>query len=457
MHELHHPPPPSYLGMTAQEITEDVLQRHESSGRQFWVVAGVLGVLLAIGVIGFIMLLSEGFDDRNVWGYYASVFAYIFLVAQSALMVSIALRMVKAHWRRPLARISELFAVVGLFNFFVYVPLLWALPVTDGRRSIWFEFPGHSPHLWDTLALGLLVVIGLALLYFASIPDLAAVRDHSTGSRHNLYRRLALNWEGSKHQWKALQVGISILGGFYFMYLVFTHMLISVDFAMSLVPGWKDAIFPAFHAISGYQAAVAIIMVTMSILRWKGGLKGYLEVDQFWGLSKLLLALSLLWFYFWWAAFFTYWYGRQPAEQSVLKFLMFETYKVPFFLAFGLSFITPFIILMWNVIRKTIWGPTLAAAIVLVGAFFNMIRFYVPAFSVEDSTLHALDVVPAVNTPGMADILVTIGALAGAVLVYMLGTRLFPIISMWEMKEGLLLQKVRTFMKIEIKVLAKPE
>ena len=112
---------------------------------------------------------------------------------------------------------------------------------------------------------------------------------------------------------------------------------------------------------------------------------------------------------------------------------------------------------MWNVVRKTIWGPTLAGAIVLVGTFFNVIRFYVPAFSIEDSTLHALEVAPSVNTPGVADVLVVVGALAGAVLTYMIGTRLFPIISMWEMKEGLLLQRVRTFMKIQIRVLAKPE
>ena len=50
-----------------------------------------------------------------------------------------------------------------------------------------------------------------------------------------------------------------------------------------------------------------------------------------------------------------------------------------------------------------------------------------------------------------------VGGLAGAVLAFMMATRIFPIISMWEMKEGLLLQRVRTLMKIQIKVLAKPE
>ena len=31
-----------------------------------------------------------------------------------------------------------------------------------------------------------------------------------------------------------------MLGAFYFMLLIFVHMLISLDFALSLVPGWKE-------------------------------------------------------------------------------------------------------------------------------------------------------------------------------------------------------------------------
>ena len=451
MHELHHAPPPVYWGMTAQELTQDVVQRHASPGNRFWMIAGILAGLFGLGVIGFVLLLTQhGVDDRREWGYYATAFAYIFVTAQSAVLVSVALRMAKAHWRRPLARISELFAAVGVFNFLLLIPLLWVLPVTDGRRSIWFDWPGHSPHLWDTIAMGLLVVLGLAILYFASIPDRAAVGDHAGGKRSKI-------WRGTVHQWRVLNTGLAVLGGFYFMLLIVVHMLISVDFAMSLVPGWKDSIFPAFHALNGLQSGVALILVTMFILRKTTGLRKYLEVDQFWGLSKLLLAISLLWFYFWWSGFFVYWYGRTPAEQSVLKYIMFETYWVPFFLAFVMCFALPFFILMWNIVRKTTWGPALAGAVVLVGTFFNVMRYYVPAFSVEDSTLHSLEHIPAANLPSGIDVLVVIGALSGAVLTYMLATRVFPIMSMWELREGQILQRVRKLMKIDIRVLAKPE
>ncbi len=442
--------------MTSQGITDDVLTRHSSGGGKFRLVMAGAAVLFLLGIVGFFMLLGEGFEDRSAWGYYAAIFAYIFSVSQSAVLVSVALRMAKAHWRRPLSRVSEMFSAVGILAFLMMLPLLWVLPSIEGRRSLWFDAPGYSPHVWDTIAMGLLVVNGLALLYFAAVPDLATLRDNG-GRRQGLYRMLSLSWSGSRKQWKMLHAGIGTLGGFYFMFLIFVHMMISTDFSMSLIPGWKDAIYPAYHGLSGLQSGVAVVLVTMFILRRWGGLRDFIEVDQFWGLSKLLLALSLLWFYFWWASFFTYWYGRTPAEQSVLEYIMFESYRPAFFTAFLLCFPVPFLILMWNVVRKTDWGPSLAGSIVLVGTFFNMIRLYVPGYSVEDLTEHALEHVPAANLPGLTDVLVVAGALGGAVLFYMLATRIIPITNIWEMKEGLLLQRVRTLLKTEVRVLAKPE
>ena len=146
-----------------------------------------------------------------------------------------------------------------------------------------------------------------------------------------------------------------------------------------------------------------------------------------------------------------------PAEIGVLKYIMFETYSTVFFFAFTMCFVIPFLILVVNVVRKTIWGPTLAATIILIGTFFNQVRYYVAGFSIEDHTLHILKDLPDFTAPGPIDFMVIVGGISGAVLTYMLGTRLFPIISIWEIKEGLMLQRVRKFMKRDIRVLAKPE
>ncbi len=448
---------------TVDEVTSEALRQHRELTPGFKKLLLVLGAVFLVGVVAFIIKAIDSFDDRSKWGYYAATFAFLFTAAQSAPMMAIAPRLVKASWSKPMARVAEMFAVVGLFNLLLFIPLLFLLPSGRGRFTLWFVdgwhkgWPPGAPHIWVLLAMIALVVCGLALLYVSSIPDLAAVRDHSTGRRRSLYSKLARNWRGGKNQWFTLNSRIGILGAFYFMMLITVHTLISLDFSMSLVPGWKDALYPAFHALNGLQAAIAIVLVAMFLLRQFGGLKDQLGVDQFWAPAKLLLAISLLWAYFWWSSFFVFWYGRSPAEQNVLKFLMFESYRTPWVLSFILTFVVPLVFLIWNRIRKSILGPTLVGVSVLVGTFLHRVTGYVSAFSIKDVSAHVLEEVPPAVLPGALDVLVLIGAISGAALVYLLGTKLFPVVSVWQLKEFMLFRRHRQFKRTEVMVLAKPE
>ena len=113
--------------------------------------------------------------------------------------------------------------------------------------------------------------------------------------------------------------------------------------------------------------------------------------------------------------------------------------------------------LIWNPVRKSVIGPTIAGVSVLIGAYFMTIRLYVPAFGLEKVTGHSLDVVPLPIGPDISDILIIIGGLSGAALVYVLASKFIPIISVWEMKEGLLYQRVRPFLRSKYMVMGKPE
>ncbi|MDO8532984.1 MAG: hypothetical protein Q7T26_12620 [Dehalococcoidia bacterium] len=440
-----------------QGITRDLLGRLAHAGPRFWTAVAVLGVLFIIGVVGVVLRLQGGFADRARWGYFAATFAFLLTAFQGAPIVSLATRMVKGHWRRPLARASEMFAVVGVLSSVLFLVMVGLIPPVQGRRTLWFEWPVGAPYLFDTLAVVFLAICGLGLLYTAALPDIAVARDHAPGGRKGLWTTLALHWQGTPRQWHMQKVALGVLGGFYLMFFVFTHLLISVDYAMALVPGWKDNIFPAFHALVGLQSGVAITLVALGLLRWVGGYKSYIDTEQFWGLSKLLLALSMLWFYFQWATFITFWYGKLPAEQSVLTFLMFGPYAGLYGTAVLFSFVLPFLLLIWNVVRKSTVGPFLAGCVVLIGAFADRLRLYVAAFSVEDIKAHALESVPAAHLPDGADFMIMIGMVAGAILLYLLATRIIPVVSVWEVKEMLHYRVVRTFMRAKVVVLAKPE
>ena len=328
-----HPGNPALV--TAEDVTKDLLGKHAGTSNNFWRVASVFGILLILGIIGFVMRLSDGVSDTAVWGYYAAMFAFILTTAQSAPMVAIAPRIAKAHWRRPISRVAELWTVVGLFNLLLFIPMLWILPpLSDGRRSLWFYFdggdvPSYSPHIWSTLAILGLVVIGVALLWMSALPDFAMVRDHAPdGWKKRWATRLARGWIGSSAQWNMQKHRLGILGAFYFMMLIFVHFLISVDFLITLVPGWVDSLFPITHAANGLQAGVATVLLTIWALYKFGGYKDYIAFDQIWGLGKLLFALSLLWFWFWFSSFNIFWYGGtgdyrtsdvRPVQMGVLR------------------------------------------------------------------------------------------------------------------------------------------
>jgi hypothetical protein len=372
--------------------------------------------------------------------------------------------MVRSHWRKPVSRVSELFAVVGVLSALMYIPLIVLLPQAEGRRTVWFEWPG-TPFWTDLLAVIFLAVLGLALLYASALPDLAAVRDQGAGWRRRCAARLTWFWRGTPKQWHVLRAGIRVFGAMYFMFVVFVHMLLVADWVEALVPGYKDAILPAHHALSGLQSAVAISLVTLFVLAKWGGFKQYIHVDQFWAASKIMLALSLLWMYFWFSGFIIFWYGRQPVEESVLKALWFEPYRWAFVLAVVFCFAIPFSLLIWNFVRRSMAGPALAGLSILFGQLFDRIRLYVGSFSVADARpdvlgeVHAkrLDVVPATLWPDAPDYMIVAGGIGAVFFLVLLAAKFVPAMSIWELGESLLYRKKVPFLKRTITVMGKPE
>ena len=460
------------------EVVNDLVNNH-AKVTDMW-LRGVVAasILLVLGIIGFVMNLVEGVSDRAVWAYYVLMFSFILTTASAAPMVAIATRMANAHWRRPISRVAELWSAAGLFSLLLFIPMLWILPpLNDGRRSLWFydindaffsRVPIYSPHIWMSAAILALVSLGVILLWLSAMPDLALMREHSTGWRQKWAARLSRGWIGSTGQWNMLHHRMGVVGAFYFMMLVFVHFLVSTDFLMVLVPGWIDSLYPLTHAANSLQAGVATVILTMFFLRKFGGYQDYITLDQFWALSKLLFALSLLWFWFWFSSFNVFWYGKKPAEQAVLGYLMTGAYQPAFMAGFVLSFLTPMWFMMWNRVRKSFWGPAVMSVSVLVGTFFDKLRYYVPAWSVNDigivqklgqpGAAHemALDNLPKVNMPGVADVFIVLGVIGGAVLFYLLASRIIPPVNIWEQKELVLYKFHKAYHRTEVLVLGKP-
>ncbi len=437
--------------LTADEATHDLLDWLHHRGPS-WIAIGLFFLLGLVGVACVIMLILSGTEPRVKWGYTAAIMAFLFSTTQSAPVLAFATRFAKGYWAVSLRRVAEIYSVGSLVTAPLFIILLNQLPDWRGRPSIWNDWPG-APQFWDSVAIILITFAGLVLLYVSNIPDFAAARDAGMG---DMYRRLALGWTGTKRQWRVLTMGLVPFGAFYLMWLTYMHLFMVSDLAISLVPGWKSAIFPAYHEISALQAGVATTLIGLYLVRRLGHLESYIGVDPFWGASKLMLGLTLLFFYFTWSEFLPYWYGRLPEEERLIDLLMLGSYRGFFLLSFSLCFIVPFLLLIWNPIRRSVTGPTAVALIILIGNFIDRLRIYVASWSVAGPVGQHMTVAPPVHWATPLDLGVVIGAISGMIFLYLVALKIVPPISVWEFKAKLLYTVERPYVKTEVAVVAKP-
>ncbi len=454
-------------------LTADVVEKQRAPTTLFNIVLYAGALLTVLGVVGFVLrLLADGFSDHRAWGFYVAAFAFVFTLTSSAPLAACAFRFTKSHWRRPLSRVSELFSLVSIVNILLFIPAIIALPdianplgasneALDIRRTIWFRVPFGAPEGWLLAGMVGLAVGSLSILWLAARPDMAQSRAQMTGFRASLYRTLAGGWYGTKRQWEIQKAGLALLGAFYFMLLVFMQFIVVSEFAMSMIPGWKDSILPPFYTVISFQSGLAIILVTAYAMRRWGGYREIIGQAPFWAASKVLLGLTLLHTYHLFAFFITYWYGRLEIELNILNYLMFDSYLGIFWAQLFFTFFIPFPILLSNHARRLGWGAPLAGVFIIIGLMLFHIRIFAAAFASSDSEslyhFFLLAPVPRATFPDLWDIFLILGAFGIVMLVFRLGMMLLPPISVWEMKEGSMYQRVDTFIRGRYLVLGKPE
>ena len=454
-----------FVVMPPLKVQSELLAATTAGGARFKRWALIMGALTLLGVVGLAVKTILFLDDQEKWGYTASMAAFLLTIGGGAPLVAMAPVLAKANWVRPLTRIASIFSLAGVVSIVLIIPLVLVLPplVTDGvrRRSIWFESPDMTPHVMIFMALGTLLITGLGLVYTLALPDFAAMRDHSVGWRQNFGKRMARGWVGTTVQWRTLRMRIGMFGTFYFLVLIYVHFLFTSDFAMGVVPGWRDAIFPMYHAVSSIQGGIAGVILMAWAARRYLKLEQYLVIDQFWSLGRLLFAASLMWIYFFFSAFIVFWYGRTAADQSFINLLIRGPMVWAFIPGLFLSFIVPWWWLVWNRIRTSVNGPAIGAAIVLLGLLLDRMRIYVTAWSVPPERIHDRFLkkadIPGTIWPDVYEIFIIVGALAAVVLILMLATRVIPVISIWQVQESQLLTKPVKYLRTHGLLIGKPD
>jgi Ni/Fe-hydrogenase subunit HybB-like protein len=241
------------------------------------------------------------------------------------------------------------------------------------------------------------------------------------------------------------------LGALYTLLAVFVHLSIASDLAVSLVPGWHSAVVPPYHIASGFEAAVALVVLGLAATNVPG--RHVMRTC-----AKLLLAFALLWFYFVWCELLTNWYGRTPDEQSLLSLFMFGPGFGLFTVSALCNCFIPASALLWDSARGSRTVVTCIAAIVLFGNLVDRIRLFVGAWSVATQVPadHLPDQLAPIAWPGPLETLACIGifAIAGLLAIALL-SRNSPV-SEWELKAVARLTPERSVLRTRTTVVARP-
>src|SRR5437870_10053554 len=424
-----------------QKINEDLLRPLKRTSVWFFLLVAFLGSIVLMGLAAWSYQLWNGIAVAGIrwpifWAFYITNFVFWIGISHAGTLISAILRLANATWRRPVTRCAEVITVFALSigGMFPVVHLgrpwlaFWLFPYRS-EREIWPQF--RSPLMWDFFAIGTYLTGSITFLLLPIIPDWALVRDKAAGWRKRIYSMLAMGWRGTPRQWHRLESAMHIMAVAIIPVAVSVHTIVSWDFAMAPVPMWHSTIFGPYFVAGAIFSGIAGLILAMAILRKLLHLEEYLLPVHFDNLGKLLLMMSLLWFYFVFAERLTTWYGNEPSEMAVFWQTQRGGFAPLFWAMVVCNFVIPFPLLAIKGLR-TISGTVIASATIVVGMWLERFLIIVPSLSHK-----YLPYAWGTYRPTWVEITLTAGTFAAMALFYLLFAKFVPIISIWELKAGL--------------------
>jgi len=430
------------MDKTPEQINQDLLRPLYHASWRFYAAVAILSALVAAAFYAWGYQIYNGIGvsglDRPVfWGFYITDFVFWIGISHAGTLISAILRVSNATWRRPVTRCAEAITVFAL-SISAMFPLIhlgrpwlffWLIPYPS-ERGIWPQF--RSPLLWDFFAINTYLIGSVTFLMLPSLPDFALIRDRAEGWRKKVYGIVSLGWRGTPKQWHRLEMAMRIMAVAIIPVAVSVHTIVSWDFAMAPVPGWHSTIFGPYFVAGAIFSGIAALIIAMALLRKLLHLEEYLQPIHFDNLGKLLLVMSLLWFYFVFAERLTTWYGNFPSEMSVFWSTQTGSFGPLFWTMVFCNFIIPAPILAIKNLRNKIGWTVVASIPVIVGMWLERFLIIVPALSHK-----FLPYSYGSYRPSWVEITITVGTFAGMALLYLIFSRVFPIIAIWELKLGM--------------------
>jgi Ni/Fe-hydrogenase subunit HybB-like protein len=427
--------------LTYSQIDNTVIDTLQPPPRKYWMVVGLLGMGILIGASCWIYQIFTGIgvggqNHPVAWGTYLINFVFWVGIAHSGTLISAILHLFRAGWRNPIARAAEtmtVFAVLiaGLFPF-IHLGRVWMvyymLPIPN-QRTLWPNF--MSPLMFDVVAISTYLTVSSLFWYTGMLPDLAAIRDRSTGLRKKIFTIISLGWTGHHEQWRHYTRGYLFFAALATPLVISVHSVVSWDFALGVIPGWHTTIFAPYFVAGAIHSGLAMVLTLMIPLRMVFNYEKIITIDVLENVAKTIIFTGLIVGFAYATEFFIAWYSHNIVEIESFRWRATGTYSLQFMIMVVCNTIVPLLFFIKR-IRTAI--PWLFGISILVNIGMWYERFVIIIGSVaHDFIPHAW----GTYSPSGIEFGIMLGAFCLFFFLFLLFVKHLPSVSMTEMKESI--------------------
>jgi Ni/Fe-hydrogenase subunit HybB-like protein len=406
----------------------------------WWWLAFIPSVTLLITCFSLIAyLISTGVGVWGpahpvMWGWAIINFVWWIGIGHAGTLISAILFLLRQKWRTSINRAAEamtIFAVMcaGIFPV-IHIGRVWwgwwLFPLPNSNY-IWPQF--RSPLMWDVFAVSTYFTVSLLFWYMGLIPDLAVMRDRAkTRVRKFAYGLFALGWTGSNRHWSNYEKAYLILAGLSTPLVLSVHSIVSLDFAVSQLPGWHTTIFPPYFVAGAVFSGFGMVLSLLVPLRRLCRLEDIITVRHVELMCKVTLATGSIVGYAYAMEFFIAWYSGNPYERYAFINRATGPYWWGYWIMITCNVITPHLF-WWKKIRQNMLLVWVLSIFVNIGMWFER-------FEIVVTTLNR-EFLPAnwgYFRPTWVDVLTYVGTFGLFFTMFLLFMRFVPMIAISEVK-----------------------
>jgi molybdopterin-containing oxidoreductase family membrane subunit len=419
-------------------------------------------VVFALGYEWYVLIMQgqgmAGVTRPDYWGVFLVNTVFWIGISHAGTFISAILRVLKVESRRPFTRAAELMTTFGLvqagLSVFMHLGRVWLtywmFPIPN-QRTIWPDF--HSPLMWDLMAITTYLLSSTMYLVLPLIPDLAMARDRTEGGwKKTLYKILAIGFRGTEGEWKNLVTAMNIFAFAIIPVMFSVHTIVSWDFAMAMRPGWSSTVFGPYFVIGALHSGMAAVAIVLFLLRsTMKHYKYFIRPEHFGTIGMLMLLVSMAWAYFYFNDYIVPWYGGDKWDKLVQEYTEKGPLAYLWFTMLFVNIVVPWAILWNKKWRETPWLLASVGVLINIGMYIERYLIIPVGVTITRMPFTWRQYYPRIEIP------MTIGTFALFLLLYMLASRIIPLIPVWEVQEGQEAHLIRKIGKAEISTLSDME